>query len=294
MRSDFSLIGDRAARLAKRYQTAMHRDYPLMHALLSERIARLSETAAIPVPLSTQALWRHLGLDTAENCRALPDSAARFLVLELMAECPFRHSPLRLPSSVRALYPPQLERILQAVEADDAELDLFTDPWRKNLRILTGSLVPVGAELADPFAGIPRSTLLRGGARQSVNFAATIAFRTRGFRPCLELHTHPDSLEEFNIDGWVATYHRLAELLEANPQYRAVIASSWFRDPALATISPRLNYLREYPCEHGARLFMTERDRLGTSGALTRSPTRRRMFKEGTYIPTIHLMVWSR
>jgi hypothetical protein len=152
----------------------------------------------------------------------------------------------------------------------------------------------VGAEFADPSSGIPRSTLLRGGIGQSRRLAATIAFETHGLRPCLELHTHPDSLEDFNVEGWERTYHRLAELMVENPQFKAVIASSWFRDPALAAISPRLGYLREVPCGRGAKLFVTGRDDRGTSGALARSPTRRRLFECGQYVPTIHLLVWPR
>jgi hypothetical protein len=224
----------------------------------------------------------------------LADTPARLVILERLVAGQFRESSLRIPPSIEALYPTQLERILAAVEDHDAVVDLGTDPWRKNLRILSGDLLPMGAEFADPLSGIPRSTLLRGGVGQSLRLAATIAFETRGFRPCLELHAHPDYLEEFNVQGWEQTYHRLAELLEANPQFKAVIASSWFRDPALAAISPRLGYLRDFPCRRGARLFVTGRDERGTSGALARSPTRRRLFENGQYVPTIHLLVWPR
>jgi hypothetical protein len=224
----------------------------------------------------------------------LPDAPARLLVLDRLAAGQFRASPLRLPASIEALYPAQLERILAAVSDCKSIIDLGTDPWRKNLLILSGGLIPVGAEFADPSSGIPRSTLLRGGIGQSLRLAATIALETHGFRPCLELHAHPESLEDFNVEGWEATYHRLAELMAENPQFKAVIASSWFRDPALAAISPRLGYLREFPCRHGASLYVTGRDEQGTSGALARSPTRRRLFECGQYVPTIHLMVWPR
>jgi len=225
---------------------------------------------------------------------ALPDTPARLHILDRLASGLFRASPLRLPTSIEALYPAQLERSLAAVENRESVIDLDTDPWRKNLLILSGGLVPVGAEFADPCSGIPRSTLLRGGAGQSLKLAATVAFETHGFRPCIELHAHPDVLEEFTVEGWERTYHRLAELLEQNPQFKAIIASSWFRDPALAAISPRLAYLREVPCRGGARLFVTGRDEQGTSGALARSPTRRRLFERGGYVPTIHLLVWAR
>jgi len=231
---------------------------------------------------------------SAAGADRLPDTPARLLVLDRLAAGQFRASPLRLPTSIEALYPAQLERILATVSDPESIIDLGTDPWRKNLLILSGGLVPVGAEFADPSSGIPRSTLLRGGVGQSLRLAATIALQTGGFRPCLELHAHPDSLEDFNVEGWERTYHRLAELMAENPQFKAVIASSWFRDPALATISPRLGYLREFPCRHGAGLYVTGRDEQGTSGALARSPTRRRLFECGQYVPTIHLLVWPR
>jgi hypothetical protein len=195
---------------------------------------------------------------------------------------------------VTALYPKQLQRILRALQDIGTPIDLDTDSWRKNRLILAGRLIPVGAEFADPCSGIPRRTFLQAGARRALALAATIGLGTRGFRPCLELHSHPDSLDEFTVEGWEQTYVRLAELLELNRQFRAVVASSWFRDPALAGISPHLAYLREYPCRHGARLFATGKDTSGLSGALATSATRRRLFESGQYVPTIHMMIWPR
>lgn len=218
----------------------------------------------------------------------------RFLMAALMARADAPLATITLPASVLALYPRQFERLLTALQDPARPFDMREDRWRKDFALLTGRLVPVGAEFADPWSGIPRRCLLRGSLPQRLALLATVVRDTRGLRPLLELHAHPDSLEDFNPEGWRATYHRLAELLLANPGYRGVMASSWFRDPRLAAISPRLGYLREYPLRHGAKLFWTGRDGAGTSGALARSPTRQRLFAEGKYVPDIHLMVWPR
>jgi hypothetical protein len=62
----------------------------------------------------------------------------------------------------------------------------------------------------------------------------------------------------------------------------------------LASISPHLTYLREVPEDNGAAIFFVEADPQGRSGALTKSPTRQRLFQEGKYLPKIYMRVWPR
>lgn len=236
-------------------------------------------------------------LATLDQAGKLPGGTrellGRLLFTSLMAEAIPRFSTLRLPRSVLALYPPQLERILDAVESGASPVDLREDRWKKDYALLTGSLIPLGAEFADPASGIPRRLLIRGSPAQRMQLFFT-TLHTRGFHPFFELHAHPDSLADFTPEGWLKTYHRTAELLLLNPPYKGVIASSWFRDPQLAAISPKLRYLRDYPERHGARMFLVGPDTDASSGALARSPTRKRLYCEGKYIPMIHMMVWPR
>jgi hypothetical protein len=241
----------------------------------------------LPAPVQTFA--RASAAATAGTAQL----AARAL-LALSVTHPRSMRALSLPPSVLPLYLREFRRILEAIHEDRMDIDLFEDRWRKNLAILHGRLIPVGAEFADIGSGLPRSTLLRGSFVQRLRVLRCVMTQTRGFKPMLELHAHPDSLDDFSPGGWLESYKRLAEILAINPEYKGVIASSWFRDPVLSNISPRLSYLREYPEAHGASMVKLGMDRDGSSGALARSPTRRSLFEQGQYVPAIYLMIWPR
>lgn len=202
--------------------------------------------------------------------------------------------PLTTPESVQRLYERELDRVLAQLRADDDRYaDARHDSQRKDLAILGGRLVPVGAGFAAPRAGVPRSVLLKGGVGQFARGLVALV-RGGGARPWLELHTHLDCLSDFSAAGWEQSYLRLAELLALNPHLRGVFRASWFLDPALQQISPNLAYLRELPLRHGACLLFVQRDLVGDSGALHRSARRRQLFDEGRYVPDIYLMAWPR
>lgn len=198
----------------------------------------------------------------------------------------------KLPASVENLYPGELQRILSRIRRVEA-CDLGDDTYLKDLAILDHRLIPVGAEFASPASGIPRRLLFSNGIGQFLRGCRLLA-TVGGARPFFELHAHVLSLSEFHPTGWERTYVRLAELLALNPDVRGWMSSSWFLDPALRDISPRLTYLREVPTRHGATLLFVGPDHDGSSGALARSGTRRRLFDEGRYVPAIYMRVWPR
>ena len=189
----------------------------------------------------------------------------------------------------------ELNRILTQIEGlDDNYWDLSADLFLKDMAILSHRLIPVGAEFAQPGSGIPRHLLVSGGVKQFLRGSMFVLFQCRGFRPFFELHTHILSLDDFHEEGWMETYHRLANLLEVNPSVRGWLSASWFLDPALSTISPRLAHLRNLPISGGAKLMFVKWDTEGCSGALVRSNKRQRLFKEGRYVPAICMRIWHR
>ena len=62
----------------------------------------------------------------------------------------------------------------------------------------------------------------------------------------------------------------------------------------LAEISPRLLYLRVMPQENGAELFYWGPSSDDEDNATAKSATRRRLVKEGKYVPTCYYLVWLR
>ncbi len=171
--------------------------------------------------------------------------------------------------------------------------DFDNDPFVKDYALVTHRFIPIGAEFAVPFSGVPRRALFRGGFRQ-LSHGIRAILRCGGVRPFFSLHAHPLALGDFNPQGWESSYQRLAELLELNPEIKGVTSASWFLDPKLKTISPHLGYLRDVPERNGAAFFFVEYDYGGNSGALAKSTTRRRLFRQGDYVPAIYMRVWAR
>jgi len=227
-----------------------------------------------------------------------PEIAAlynRGLVASLIAGFDVTGCAFKLPASVLELYPRELARMLAQLDSQEPEFfDFARDPFVKDVAILTFRLIPIGAEFAESGSGIPRSVLLKGGVGQLLRGLAFVLFRAGGFRPYFSLHAHILSLEDFNPAGWELSYHRIAELLRLNPAVRGWISASWFLDPALKKISPHLTYLREVLEQNGAMLFFVERAPAGGGGALATSKTRRRLFEQGDYVPTVYMRVWPR
>src|SRR5215207_234943 len=111
-------------------------------------------------------------------------------------------------------------------------------------------MIPAGAQVLHEH-GISRRNVLRGRGRETIN-AALFFLGTKGFAPFYEIHTHYPALNEFNEEGWKRCYRRIADLLRVNPHVKGMAGSSWFFDPVVAQVSPRLAYLRDIPVENGA------------------------------------------
>jgi len=200
-----------------------------------------------------------------------------------------------LPSTIVKLYDRELQRI--QTQLDKLDLNFYrlsNDSFVKDLAILTHRLIPVGAEYACPSSGVPRSLLFKRGIAQFFKVVNTCVLEGGGFSPYFELHTHTAALDDFNQQGWIQTYVRLAELLEYNSSVKGVFSSSWFLDPALVKVSPHLNYLRLQSEETGAVLLFSCYDKEGISGVLEKSQTRRKLFQQGVYIPAIYSRIWTR
>jgi len=218
----------------------------------------------------------------------------RSLLQFLLDHFKARRCPWTLSDSIIELYNLQIFRLEHNLKnKHESYFRLENDYFRKDIALLLHRLIPFGAEFASPYSGIPRSLAIKAGPSQAMAFSAAI-WHSRGLAPFLELHMHPEVTEQFNPSGWIATYERLAEFLEMNPKFRGVQSTSWFLDPALADISPRLSYLREVPEQCGAFWLFAGLDQHGTSGALDTSPTRRRLHASGTYKPRLFTRIWPK
>jgi hypothetical protein len=101
-------------------------------------------------------------------------------------------------------------------------------------------------------------------------------------------------LNDFNERGWDNCFLRIAELLERKKDIRGLVGTSWFYDPQLLKISPRLAYLRQRPLERGAFLLRHRTGSVDIENATMKSETRLRLYQEGKYTPIVLSIVWPR
>lgn len=188
----------------------------------------------------------------------------------------------------------QLNRILTEIEAGaEPGLSLDSDLFLKDFGICRMTLIPCVSHLIYRHSGVPLRLILRQRLRDKIRAAWMVGVRTRGRKPFLENHVHLSMRGHFDEAGRARCYGLVAELLRLWPETRGLVGSSWYYDPAIPRISPKIGYLRLGPERAGA-LFLDNGGGVAARGALSRSPTRRRLYEEGRYEPHNYFMIWAR
>jgi len=180
--------------------------------------------------------------------------------------------------------------VLDQLESPAFVATVTRDQWQKNLALARLQLVPCCAQLVTLASGVPRSVAVNSGPAGLFHVLA----RCGGFAPFAEIHTHDPMVGAyFNPQGWEQCARLLARLLSKMPACRGVYATSWFFDPALGAISPKLAYLHDLPAAAGARFLRLGPDRESFELA-TAFPPRRKAWEAGTYQPCRYAIVWPR
>lgn len=224
------------------------------------------------------------------------EGARKFLRYVLTRACADTLKSTRfgaLPPTVAREHFTQLARIVADTDVASPWLDLSSDLYQKEFGLATMRLYAAGAQLVDFRCGVPRSIIWRGGLTRILRTAGALV-RAGGFRPYFQIHTHDFMLDKFNPAGWDTCYICCAELYAIHPAVLGMFGSSWFYDPQLDSVSPRLGYLREIPVKGGAHLFLWEHGGQALHNALSTSPTRRKLHEEGRYFPASFMLMWPR
>jgi len=224
-------------------------------------------------------------LDVASQRPGFP--ALLFAVL--IAGLPARAAALGVPAAFLPELAHEAERIL--AHPPDGIAD---DEARKDLAICLCVALPCVAQIVETCGAVSRRPLLTGAPGSLALLRHLLG--TRGATsPYLEIHTHTPLLGGFiRPQGWERCYRLLAELLRRDPNCLGMISGSWFYDPAVAAISPRLAFLSETPLAGGAF-----RVRVGASAedyalATAKSDLRRTLAQKGKYVPTKWQLIWPR
>ena len=223
------------------------------------------------------------------------DTYHRLLFIHLMEGFERRPRPVAFPSSIVKLYELEFTRITKELESNPCGFYLFPNQsFFKDLALCRLIFIPLGSQAVEAASGISRGLLLKGGVKQFFEGLKFFVFHTKGFKPFFQIHLDTRKGKDFNSCERTQCYFRIAELLQMNPQVKGLFGGSWFYDPKVEKISPRLAYLRCYPEAFGAKTFYNGSDEQDVTQALAKSPTRKQYYENGQYLPANYMLVWPR
>ena len=224
---------------------------------------------------------------------ALTDDHRRALVALWALEMPARVPAADLPPAVLELYPEWIQRLADFLTAAADPYD--RDFWAKDVRIALVLSVPgARTQMIDLSSPMGPGQVLRH-AREGWGWSVIPAYAAaQAWKPWLEVHTESRELGDFNEAGWDRAWATAAEILKRRPHMAGMLGSSWFYDPPLEQISPRLAYLRLNPLKHGAFMVHQGPGEIHTIRAATSSPTRKALIEEGKYTARSWIVAWPR
>ena len=227
--------------------------------------------------------------------KAAPGDILNLILTTLATDFEALFARAGLPESLLPYFQENLTRILNRAATDASWANNpHNDIFLKDLGILRMTLIPCASHLVFRNSGVPRSLVLRQAPTALLRALRFFAFRTGGFQPFLENHVHPAMLNHFNPAGREKCFQLVAQLLECWPENKGLMGLSWYYDPRVGHISPRLGYLHDVPAQGGA-LFLPAGSGPEVAGdATAKSSTRRELVQRGDYTPTRYLMAWAR
>jgi hypothetical protein len=172
-------------------------------------------------------------------------------------------------------------------------LGFFDDPTLRIIKISLLRWLPAGMNYFE-YSGIPRKNLWLCPIRDKMALAGYIMFRMKGLRPTIELHLPAQLDRRYTKTECEYSYRIVAEVLRMQPWVRGISGSSWLYDPAVGHISPHLAFARELPEFNGGFLHRLGYTNNADRKALLKSPTRRKCYEEGKYLPVDYARYWSR
>lgn len=221
----------------------------------------------------------------------------QLLLIELIAQFDRRFERSGLHADFRLEFMRNFGRILADIASSPTSpesVGLNDDRFLKDLGIARLSMIPCVSHLVYRHSGVPRRIFLEGRRPAALFSIAYTLARAGGFRPFLENHVHPAMLDRFNQAGRQQCYRLVARLLESWPDARGLIGTSWYYDPEVGRISPRLAYLHDEPASVNACFVDMGEHPDARASALSRSATRVQLAQAGLYRPRNYMMIWTR
>ena len=261
---------------------------PLEDSLSDWRTPRTAGDLGPRFPALLRAAERPLGRDPERN------AFNRALVAHLASRLRLRLDARRLPTDVLERVPPALERLRAFLSEPRDGYELGDEYFLRDVRFAAGWTVPCGSEVIDLRARVSLPASFQIALRARAPQLALRRLLVSGPDPWFAPHTESRHLDEFNETGWETTYRNVASLLRRHTDVVGVVGYSWFYDPELELISPRLAYLRRGPLAGGAVFIRGHTTEFDVRNATAKSRTRRQLYRAGEYTPVGYKMVWLR
>lgn len=216
------------------------------------------------------------------------------LISKLALKTPRLVESENFPDSILVCYPAAFDRLsLVLQKRAEQPLDM-TGNLLHRIGFVLAINIPCGAQLLDLNSSIPLSSAILSVHRERSIKSLIRYCYCKGTGLWFRGHTDTGYLEEFNEVGWDNFYLRIAELLLRRKHMRGLVGTSWFYDPQLINISPRLAYLQQRQLERGAFLMRHRGTESDIKFATSTSDTRRRLCQEGKYTPISYSLIWGR
>ena len=200
----------------------------------------------------------------------------------------------RLQIPLKSLYLKWLNKILGDLSLKMNEPLHKSNLFLKYLAVCNMRCIPVGGAWITELSGVSRRILFSGGTLQFLKTAFFFPLKTKGFRLFYQIHMVQNMKHLVTDQGRSECYKGVALLLNNSPDIKGMFACSWYYDPVVKEISPHLSYLSESAVRSGAQVYKIGSSQSDINNATQRSSKRRILYKEGKYLPTNHMLIWSR
>jgi hypothetical protein len=254
---------------------------------LFDQVAKEKRYDHVPAPV--RAMWSAIRAEFGDDGF---EAFQKLTLLRLIETFEARVGTRRYTDAIRERFAVSFRRIAASI-ADPGFVEYRTenDILLKDLGLGRQRLFPAGHRVLEPDGGFQRAIMFRKGIAQALGVLKML-WETGSNDGWYQVHTHLSELDDFTAEGQVRCFLRVADMLAINPEVRGMCAGSWYFDPRLSVVSPRLAYLRTLPQDNGAYMFYSSLSLTG--GALAKSDTRRKAYERGEYIPKSYVMVWPR
>lgn len=221
------------------------------------------------------------------------------LLLELAAKAMDRLDSLNLPEEIRGLYLMNFERIVSEIGKNGNPAGFYMypdDKFFKELGICSLRMIPAGVQKIS-LSPLPVRFLFKEIKSQFIEALKFVVFDLKGLSLfyCMHTDSHdPHLMSEFNAEGWRLFLLRCADILKLKPEIKGIFGTSWFIDPQLEKISPKICYVRHILYRSGGKIFYVAPAVDSIQDALYKSPTRKQLYDRGKYIPQEYIGIWPR